>query len=93
MLLSGVFFFWPTINIALFVMVFRRYREILNSPTAESRSDPAPLRDDSVPPPPPYTPGTYVPRQMSHDIDQAPITGWSRQPLLNFDRGEALLNP
>ncbi|GFS88142.1 uncharacterized protein NPIL_208051 [Nephila pilipes] len=88
-LLSGIFFLWPAINIVLFSMVFKRYRDISNFRTELARDDPAPLHDDSQPPP--YTPRSYISQQPSHTIDPAPITGWSHQPLLNFDRDEGLL--
>lgn len=89
-LLSGIFFFWPTINIGLLIMVFKRYSDISNSRRVAARNDQEPLHDDSQPPP--YTPGPYISRQQSRTIDPAPITGWSHQMLLNLDSEEGLLN-
>ncbi|CAL1282663.1 unnamed protein product [Larinioides sclopetarius] len=91
-LLSGIFFFWPTVNIGLFIMVFRRYREVTNSRSTTPRTDSPLIHDDSQPPP--YTPGPYItPRQQIQHIDPTPVTGWSHQPLLNFDGEERLLPP
>ncbi|GBM72186.1 hypothetical protein AVEN_307-1 [Araneus ventricosus] len=91
-LLSGIFFFWPTVNVGLFIMVFKRYRDITNSRSTTSRADSPLAHDDSQPPP--YSPGPYItPRQQSQVIDPAPVTGWSHQPLLNFDGEERLLSP
>ncbi|PRD35619.1 UNVERIFIED_CONTAM: hypothetical protein NCL1_11019 [Trichonephila clavipes] len=89
-LLSGIFFFWPTINIVLLIMVFKRYSDISNSRRGAARDNQAPLHHDSQPPP--YTPGPYISRQQSRTIDPAPITGWSHQMLLNFDGEEGLPN-
>ncbi|GFQ71547.1 uncharacterized protein TNCT_655751 [Trichonephila clavata] len=89
-LLSGIFFFWPTVNIGLLIMVFKRYSDISNSRRVAARESLEPLHDDSQPPP--YTPGPYITRQQSRTIDPAPITGWSHQTLLNFDSEEGLLN-
>ncbi|KAG8190712.1 hypothetical protein JTE90_004214 [Oedothorax gibbosus] len=87
-LFSGIFFFWPVINVILFGMVFKRYRDIVKDRTSIRQVT---IRRESCPPaedtPPPYTPGPYIYRPPT--LDAAQITGWSQQPLLNFDQDEA----
>ncbi|KAF8784521.1 uncharacterized protein LOC129959149 isoform X1 [Argiope bruennichi] len=89
-LLSGIFFFWPTVNICLFIMVCKRYRDITSSRLTTSRTDSSLLREDSQPPP--YSPGSYISQQQNQIIDPAPVTGWSHQPILSFDGEERLLS-
>lgn len=50
------------------------------------RDLPSPQEDT----PPPYTPGPYIYRQPDPTPDPAQISGWSHEPLLNFDPDEAL---
>ncbi|XP_054708701.1 uncharacterized protein LOC129218452 [Uloborus diversus] len=81
-LFSGVFFFWPAINLVFCAFVLKRYRDISKSDAPVDIVDRSTSRQESLPPP--YTPGSFLEPQRN-TVDPAPVSGWSDEPLLRFD--------
>ncbi|XP_035215615.1 uncharacterized protein LOC118189171 isoform X2 [Stegodyphus dumicola] len=80
---SGVFFFWPTINTVLFIMVSKRYTDIVKFQTTNGRVEVSTREDAGLPPP--YTTGIFARSQSGHAVNNMVVTDSREQLLLHFE--------